>query len=187
MNRNLMITLICFLALTFSAIPTVLSQELYAPVTKTQAWLNVGMGDGRVKNLLGSSVFMSFSFAQNSHVFTGRYISYESNKEDWFIYAGSIPLRDRRFEEAREISIVYGRMEKQKFGFASIGIGLGLIEINENLLYLRRKYRELGIALETQAFFTLPGMGIGFYGYGNINRETIFYGVLLSLQIGKLR
>ena len=187
MNRTLMIMLICFLAITFSAISPIISQELYAPVTKTQAWLNIGMGDGRIKNLLGTSVFMSFSYAQSSHVFTGRYITYESNKEDWFIYAGSIPFKDKRFEKAREISIVYGRMEKQKFGFASIGIGLGWIEINENLLYLRRKSRELGLALETQAFFTLPGMGVGFYGYGNVNRETIFYGILLSLQIGKLR
>ena len=187
MNIALRITLLCFLGVTFAPIKLAISQELYAPVTNTQAWLNIGMGDGRIKNLLGTSVFMSFSYAQSSHVFTARYITYESMEDYRFIYSGSIPLRDRRFEEAREISVLYGRMRKQKFGFASIGIGLGWMEINENLFFDRIKYKELGIALETQAFFTLPGMGIGFYGYGNINRETIFYGILLSLQIGKLR
>jgi hypothetical protein len=185
MSKALKKILICFISITFITISATLSQELHAPVTKTQAWLNIGMGDGRIKNILGSSVFMSFSYAQSNHVFTGRYISYEKNNEA--VYAINIPFTDIRLEEAKEISIIYGRMEKQQFGFASIGIGLGVIEIYENLFYLKKKYRELGIALETQAFFTLPGMGLGFYGYGNINRETIFYGVLVSLQIGKLR
>jgi len=39
-------------------------------------------------------------------------------------------------------------------------------------------FKEIGIAFETQSFFTLPTLGLGFYGYGNINQETIFYGII---------
>ncbi len=48
-------------------------------------------------------------------------------------------------------------------------------------------FKEIEIAIETQSFITIPTLGLSFYGYGNINQETIFYGLIVSLQIGKLR
>ena len=52
-------------------------------------------------------------------------------------------------------------------------------------IYEKRAIRTWGIPIEVQLVRTLADFGFGLYGYGNLNPEASFAGLLLFLQLGK--
>jgi hypothetical protein len=69
---------------------------------------------------------------------------------------------------------------------ASISAGLSCVGYNTITNYERQEIT-IGIPIEVQLFLTAKVIGIGVYGFANVNFESSFMGFLICLQIGKLR
>lgn len=58
--------------------------------------------------------------------------------------------------------------------------GLGAVETPDGV-------RGLGVPLEAQLFWRFSTVvGLGLYGFGNLNSEAAFGGATLALQVGRL-
>lgn len=92
-----------------------------------------------------------------------------------------------------DYSILYGRAFTSSAFLASLGGGLGFVDGSiSNGLFSEEEPEEIemiiGLPLEAQLFWRpLRFLGLGLYGFANINSEESFYGCTLALQIGKLR
>jgi hypothetical protein len=91
-----------------------------------------------------------------------------------------------------DIGLLYGRMTKGKWGYASAagGLALTLLRMNEESSSggFQIYHTTVGLPLELQAFLTpLPFAGIGVVASADINPKQSFAGIFLSLQIGSLR
>ena len=92
-----------------------------------------------------------------------------------------------------ERGFLYGRTLKQNSLFVSVGAGFALVEgsISHGLFYNKEAEKigpTIGIPLEAQLFWRPSSfLGIGLYGFANLNPAESFYGFTLNLQIGKLR
>jgi len=156
-------------------------QELYSPITNTQGWVNIGVGYSQMNNIQNASALFSFSYAHKGKMFSVRYIYSESDIFEFFE-----KTNDPKYF-INEISLMYGFLNKHRFRFISFAFGLGLVNAEERNHNELNDIKEIGISVETQMFLTLPGLGIGIYGFGNLNRKWISYGFLVCLQLGKLR
>lgn len=88
-------------------------------------------------------------------------------------------------ESVWDIGALYGRIAKASWGLASISGGVGIVGVSAQQ---ENSSLHLGIPMEGQLFWTPTSMlGIGIYGFANLNSEKSFAGVLFCLQIGKLR
>lgn len=145
-------------------------------------WVNMGGGFASVSGGLGEdeggiSGGIGFSYCRGSSLFSIRGIINEEFKLDLWGYSGP---PDRVWD----IGALYGRAAKVSWGVASISAGIGLVGMSHNEI---SSYR-LGITLENQIFWTpISTMGIGIYGFANLNSEKSFVGALVCLQIGRLR
>ena len=117
-------------------------------------------------------------------------------------------------EKATEIGILYGRVLQGYVGMASLAVGIGRVAGIRRGKFLRyesktgwflgsytrdyaiheeRKFDTIAIPIEAQLFWlpldvkAIDHIGIGFYGFGNINSEKSYWGVLLCLNLGKAR
>ena len=170
----------------------------YGPkLGKANYWFNVGVGVAMVKggfesgnsdNEVGLSYGFNFSTQMKKGLISIRYIYNEE-----MIFLNLQPK-----ESVHDIGVLYGRIAKIPFGFASISGGISIVNgvhrgVFENLSdhsfnYDRKPYFTFGIPLESQLFWTpFPFMGVGIYGFANINQEKTFFGGLFCVQIGKLK
>jgi len=150
-------------------------------------WVNLGLG--------GSSYGISFgingSYQIKKNLISLRYIN---NVE--FVLLCSTP------NKIRDLGLLYGLSAKKSKGFASISIGISHVEnIRRGKLiscsssggwfstctYEELNYTTLGIPIEAQLFLTGKYVGIGIYGFANLNPESSFFGALLCIQLGKLK
>jgi len=83
------------------------------------------------------------------------------------------------------VTIGYSTRTPGSSGYLSIAAGIGYVGGREDYdTYIST----IGFPIDVQLFFTPSSfVGIGFQGIANINPERSFYGVLLCLQLGKLR
>lgn len=148
-------------------------------------WINLGFG--------GSS----FEFA------TGFSFSHQTQREHGllsirFIHNEKLSLFSSPAETLWDFGILYGIMNKGTYGMVSISGGgsiVGGVRKGELLegewfssKYTRKNFTSVGIPLESQLMLTpSPFFGIGLYGFANLNPEQSYFGILLNLQIGKLR
>ena len=137
-------------------------------------WANAGLG--------GSSFALSSGISLSSQ--SGR-----SLVSIRFIYNKPFSLAPRE-ETVWDVGALYGLSAKASCGFASISGGVGIIG---GVRYRRSSnewptFLTVGIPIEGQLFWTpLSFLGIGIYGFADLNPEKSFVGALLCIQLGKLR
>jgi len=167
--------------------------ENSASILNRQYWINGGLGVSSA----GLSSGVGFSHQTGKQLITVR----STYNEELNIF-GPSPA-----ERVWDVGVMYGRIAKSKYGFASVSAGLGLVGgvkrgtyLGDNLdddygwfvikidRYEKDKFVTLGFPAEIQAFWTpLSKLGIGITLYGNLNPEKSFAGFLVSIQIGNLR
>ena len=97
-----------------------------------------------------------------------------------------------------DVGALYGRCFKGQSTFISMSGGIGMVRginvitIYDNWIRVGQRRTEwfttIGIPVETQLYWTpISFLGIGLYGFANLNTEESFIGALASIQIGKLR
>ena len=70
----------------------------------------------------------------------------------------------------------------------SAGAGLGIATLERRGTPDDTKSSELGVPLEAQVFIQpLRFVGVGLYGYGDLNKDRSFWGWSISVAVGRLR
>ena len=149
-------------------------------------WVNFG-GGGSFNHRIAGVMSISLQFDRN--IVSLRYLGTTE-----FVLAA---LFVSPLEEISDISVLYGRvLAKGKLGFVSVGAGIGyvsgvkrgeyLYEKDVTEYYERIDIHTIGVPIELQIFFTLRFIGVGIYGFANINRDDPFIGFAFCLQVGLL-
>ena len=90
-----------------------------------------------------------------------------------------------------DYGLLYGRVVAQSPLFVSLGAGLGYVDgtRSEGLFDDPEEVEAtVGIPVEAQLYLRpFRFVGVGLYGFANFNQEEIFFGLTVSLQVGRLR
>jgi hypothetical protein len=182
--RYNLLGLICLGALSlFPTDSRSYAQDTSSSTREHHYWANMGGGGSWVHGGLGEdeggiSGGISLSYQTGSNLFSIRGVENEEFKLDLFGYSGPP-------EKIWDVGVLYGRIAKASWGLASISGGVGIVGVSDDEEITSY---HLGIPLESQLFWTpISTMGIGIYGFANLNFEKSFVGALACVQIGKLR
>jgi len=180
---------------TFIPVERVIEYKYGPKLERADCWFNAGVGAGIVRggfgshnadNIDGPSYGLSFSTRKNKGLISIRFIYNEE-----MIFFKVKPL-----ERVWDVGVLYGRIGRTSYGFASISGGLGLVggvrrgsftNLNDfTIHYEKHPYNTFGIPFESQLFWTpSPFIGFGIYGFANINPEKSFFGGLFCIQLGR--
>ena len=170
----------------------------YGPeLEKANFWFNAGVGAGTViggfdssnsSNAVGPSFGINFSSQVKRGLFSIRFIY---NEEMIF-------LRMSPTQSISDFGVLYGRIAKIPKGFISLSGGISRVFgehrgafqnlNNYTFNYETQSYGTFGIPFESQIFWTPNSfIGVGIYGFANINPEKSFWGGLFCIQLGKLK
>jgi hypothetical protein len=94
-------------------------------------------------------------------------------------------------DELWDVGLLYGRALVSGLVHASAGAGVGLVGgrtregIHDDGEALPTTF---GVPIAVELFFRpAPVIGLGVYGFGNVNQEESFAGVTAAVQLGRLR
>jgi len=97
-------------------------------------------------------------------------------------------------KDVGEVSALYGRGSGGPRWWRSAGIGLGMVygteyrQVDDWIPEEREIGPTIGLALEGQLNWHPSRLvGIGLLGFGNVNSDSPFGGLLLAVQVGRLR
>ena len=137
-------------------------------------WINLGLGKGSV--------------TQNAAALSAN-ATYQSGKN--VVTLRAVGTGELFGKSVGDYGLLYGRTLKQEQVFVSVGVGLAVVEgtISHGLFSNKEKIGPtIGIPVEAQLFWRpFRFLGIGLYGFANLNPEEPFVGATLSFQFGKLR
>ena len=137
-------------------------------------WVHGGLGEGNP----GVSGGISLSYRKGSNLFTIRAV--ETSEFELYLWGYTGPL-----DEVWDVGVLYGRITKSDRGMASLSGGVGIVGASD---YGRAASHRAGIPIEAQLFWIASDrLGLGIYGFANVNSDRSFAGALFCLQIGKLR
>lgn len=126
-------------------------------------WLTGGVGLGSE----GAAAVASLDVAWNEHLFSLR-----------TAHTGSVIGYSQRYHD---VGLLYGRAVRWSEGVAALSAGLAVARGD-----LDGTRPSLPVAARTSWHFS-PALGIGVYGFLNLNREQPFGGAALTLELGVLR
>lgn len=160
----------------FSSLEASYAQDDSITINKKYYWLNLGIGAGTVGEE-GGAMAANFSYHFDKNLLSLRAV-------------GNGELFGKTMSD---YGFLYGRSLQQNSLFVSVGAGLALVEgsISQGLFSTKKPEKigpTIGLPLEVQLFFRPTRfLGIGLYGFANLNSEETFVGATISLQFGKLR
>lgn len=146
-------------------------------------WANLGMGIGTVDD--GTTFLGNLSYQTRNHVYTLRALS-----------TGTAILD--KGKTMNDVGLLYNRVFKSSWIHCSAGAGLAVVcgTIDSTGFTLggtdsdkdEKLGPTIGLPLDVQLFLRpLPFLGLGLYGFADINPEESFLGFALCLQLGKLK
>lgn len=160
-------------------------------------WIDFGAGLGggapKTEDELFADAYSIAAIASLSYQFKANLLSLRTaqviNMNNFFFFFGTGEL-----SSVRDVAFLYGRVKTSENSRASLAAGIGFARsaLQDAVFFVptsrAKTEKAVGLALETQ-FCVQPTafLGIGVNGFGNINSKNSFYGVTLSLQLGKLR
>lgn len=106
-----------------------------------------------------------------------------------YIYNTTFMSLSPREETVWDLGALYGLSSKTSSGFSSISGGVSIVGGNRyDIRDEWSTFLTVGIPIEGQMFWKpYPSLGIGIYGFANLNPEKSFVGALLCLQYRILR
>lgn len=148
---------------------------------KNTFWLNLGLGVGTVDE--GSTFLTNISYQTGNHVFTLRALS-----------TGAAMLE--KGKTMNDYGLLYNRAFGSSLIHVSAGVGLSIVSgsIDKEGFTLFSESEDekigptIGLPLDIQLFWRpLSFIGLGIYGFGNLNPEESYAGFTICLQLGKLK
>ena len=162
--------------------------QFFSKGPETDFWVGAGMGYGSVPK---ADFQENVGLTLNATYQSGRHLLSARSA-----YAGEYngeALQDYALLYGRAISVDLPRPRFTARFTASVAAGAGYV--NAVVVYeaegsptIASEYGDtVGLALEAQSFVRLSVVGVGVYGFANVNPEASFLGATLSLQLGRLR
>lgn len=136
-------------------------------------WMNLGMGGSFAPSpVIGTGVTGSFQFKK---------VLFSVRRTHHMALMDSPP-------DVNEIGVLFGlgtkRIAGHKSALVSVACGISHISGEDER---HQDFSSIGLPIEAQLFWTpLPVVGLGVYGYSNINSNVPLFGFLICLQVGKL-
>lgn len=128
-------------------------------------WVNLGFGVGGINVTGALSGYVGFTYLTGERTISFRIAG-----------CGGVDSIG-----AGDIGLMYGWSRSGERRFMSYGIGIGYVRTNE----FAGNDETVGIPLEIQLFYRPAGfLGLGIYGFANVNLKKLFYGACLCLQVG---
>jgi hypothetical protein len=161
--------LACLLAVTTSLAQPLLAQD------RSRIWLGLGLGSGaRADGSSGFAGMAELVYQVKSHHFAARAV-------------GVVDPFGENADEFGELGLLYGRAAKRLWGHASVAAGLALTGVSSCKSAATSGCTTLGIPLVAEAALRFaPVIGLGAQGYANFNSKSVYYGLVLFLQLGWL-
>lgn len=141
-------------------------------------WVNVGSGFASVPKGLGEddgglAAGASLSYRNGGSLFSVRWVTNFEFQLD--IWGESGPA-----ETVWDLGALYGRVAKAEHGMASMSAGVGVVGGSREG---NRVPLHMGIPVDIQLFWTPSSVvGIGIYGFADVNSYKHFRGLLLCIQ-----
>lgn len=136
-------------------------------------WFNAGIGASSLEksDRLALSAGATMSLQRGEHLVSIRFVNNELLfANPWGIVFGGDPKKIVVWD----LGVLYGRIARATFGFASIGGGIAFVGGDASAF---------GIPLEAQIFWApSSSFGIGLYVFANFNRVRSFAGALACVQ-----
>ncbi len=172
--------IVCFTAMAL-IIWNPLTYAQNNPNDTPRIWGIAGFGGSSVGWAIGANL----SYQPGHHIITVRGIHTEED-----LIALLSPS-----EYVWDIGALYGRCYKSPSIFASISGGISIVGGGEHggggfgsSPRVEETFSTVGVPIESLLYWTRStNLGVGLYGFANLNSEKSFYGALLSVQIGNLR
>ena len=148
-------------------------------------WFSSGLGVGQADGELDASSMNGFfagslngSYQNGANLFSTRSA----------IVSSGCFLQPCDHEVFWDVALLYGRSTTQKWAQASIALGpavTGRVEEHDSHPPEAEfeEWTTIGLAGEVQLFLRIPIIGVGLYGFANLNDRESFYGLTLNLQV----
>ncbi len=141
-------------------------------------WLIVGGGFADVSGGLGEddggiSAGGCFSYQRGASLYSLRAVSNSEFKLDLWGYSGPPDV-------VWDAGLLYGGVVRSARAMFAVAGGVALAGVSHNYLTTYHP----GIAADVQVFWTpCDFLGLGLYGFADINRGKSFYGMLFAIQL----
>jgi hypothetical protein len=175
-------TIAILLLLTFPGLPSASGDDIL--IKGSRFWLNGGIGYSSA----GFSYGFNYSHQIGLSIISARFMH---SKE---VFTSGLPIAG----EVSDAGALYGIVAKEKNIFISAAAGISAVfsvrcvntgQFNwGSPVYAAANSLGIGFPVEAQLFLTpLSFLGIGLYGFANLNAIQKFGGILFCVQIGMLR
>ncbi|HQO10647.1 MAG TPA: hypothetical protein PLK90_11100 [Clostridiales bacterium] len=182
--RNLQLKYLFLLSLIFS-ITAYAENEISGIRTDPNIWLGLSLGvsdDSFYHWQPNPSSGFSFNFSKENQLFRFRYY-----------YNSLCTPFSESLKEVRDVGILYGYCSYFKKASCSISCGISHVTGHYHEYLGMMNYKRIGIStvgfpFEAQLdWLPFRKFGLGLSLYGDLNSEMNFYGLMLSMNIGKIR
>jgi hypothetical protein len=152
-------------------------EEIGTPENSIEAgWVTLGFGRGVHSHLIKGrglitnlSLLIASSYQKNEHLFSVQWVAL-ANIDEYIL---------------RDFSFLYGRGTKVKRTFLAMSGGPSIGGYTPDYDSYSWK-TSVGFTVCGQAFVRYSPIGIGLYGFANINKYRSYFGLTLAFQVGKL-
>jgi len=151
------------------------------PVRTTATWFTIGVG--QVNWGFRTDVGAQITAAHQSHhrVLSARIVGGGDILGGVFASQGEVVA-------VQDAGVLLGYGSAPGLVHYSVGAGLGIATMTRRGTPDDTKSSELGVPLEGQVFVQpLRFLGVGLYGYGDLNKDRAFWGWSISVTVGRLR
>ena len=142
---------------------------------RSRIWLGAGLGSAARSDGAGGAALMGeIVYQVKAHHFAIRAM-------------GAADPFGEGADEFGEIGLLYGRAAKRPWGHGAIAAGLAVTGVSSCRDAATSGCTTLGIPVVAEAALRLGSVaGVGIQGFANLNRKSVYGGVVLFLQLGWL-
>ena len=146
------------------------------------AWLTLGAGRGFFGTKTGIGAHVSITFQFGANVLSMRSSGTGDILETLFGNSGDIV-------GTSDWGVLYGRATPPGRVHASIAAGIGSARVYRGAASGDPTTTvHFGVPLEGQLFLRVSSVvGVGLYGYGNLNKDRSYWGLSAAIELGRLR
>lgn len=149
------------------------TRDLYSePQSRKGNWYNLGLGSGDIHGFKRIAFSVSLTHRRVATTYSFRFL------------AMMRPFSEAMYDNAWELGVLYGRIltppSSPILVSGGIGLGVGGVRVKYDNVTI------IGAPIEVQLLYKPNSpIGIGLYGFANINTQQIFYGVTFCLSFGR--
>ena len=147
-------------------------------------WLTLGAGFFSNKDFGGFGGNINASYYSKIGLLSVRFLDAANSGAE----PVNVITNDYRLNHINEISGMYGLNYHISFLFLSLSTGVGMVWIKKGVSPSEVTSTTLGLPIDAEIFISpLPMLGIGLKLIGNLNSKSSYRGILICIQLGKLK